>query len=461
MNQIALGPDAGIDTDHVQYWEMREGDSPTFAGTEEGPQTRVQFRNGKEAILRGEAKEAFDKWAKGRGNAGCDTEQIIDRIIAQIEDWDDVGVGDAKWREWLRECFVAREEESCDGPLARAVAEVANKIDCEKCRHWHAAEWFCLIQPECHMERKTKVNKPRCKTCACYDAESQNCTEFAGNHYPECWVAKKPERSFWENCVGCTHWNVAESRCHKAMEPWMDCPRSESGVPSEAVDKINLLGVWKCSCGAELARTRTWGSQVYGHVWVRPNGTVRVTCLACCREYEWGVYFGQEEPELPQLGVESCAGCRYLNVATSGCRNVGNDVAGVPCEKGSHHEEEERETKAALPGIRDHPTSRKWRAIYQHPECRTCRRYNAAIDLCMGLSQSYPTCHKEPKVGVASMCKGCRFYNGETELCAGKQRFEELGYPECYVLDEPAECGQCLNWHGSERRCEEFDCHYA
>lgn len=58
MNQIQLGPGVGIDTDEVQYWEHRNGDAP---------RTVVQFKNGKEVILRGEAKAAFEAWvAEGR-----------------------------------------------------------------------------------------------------------------------------------------------------------------------------------------------------------------------------------------------------------------------------------------------------------------------------------------------------------------------------------------------------------
>lgn len=118
------------------------------------------------------------------------------------------------------------------------------------------------------------------------------------------------------------------------------------------------------------------------------------------------------------------------------------------------------------------PTEPAERPFWEN--CVGCRQWDPIPGRCMeAVEPNMEACVRHPrhheerespetlKSGEYPKCKECRFRNGETGLCIGKQRFEEDGYPECYVLDDPAECGQCLNWHGSERRCEEFDCHYA
>ncbi len=43
----------------------------------------------------------------------------------------------------------------------------------------------CHSNPGIAAKWKAEEAKPLCATCACYEAESGHCTEFAGNHYPE------------------------------------------------------------------------------------------------------------------------------------------------------------------------------------------------------------------------------------------------------------------------------------
>ena len=152
MNQINLGAKAGIDTKEVQYWEMRE-----VAGLQS---THVDFKNGITVVLRGMAKAAFDEWAATlprAGGDGIDMEQIIDRIIDRVKEYVGSVVGvDDDWREFLRECLQSKTDR---GPL--------------------------------------------CATCACYEAESGHCAEFAGNHYPECWVDEKAP----DICGTCSRWH--------------------------------------------------------------------------------------------------------------------------------------------------------------------------------------------------------------------------------------------------------------
>jgi hypothetical protein len=63
VNQIRLSDDVGIDTDEVMYWYQVKADAEgrlSSAGIANA--MRVLFKNGKEAILRGDAKATFDKW---------------------------------------------------------------------------------------------------------------------------------------------------------------------------------------------------------------------------------------------------------------------------------------------------------------------------------------------------------------------------------------------------------------
>ncbi len=171
MNQINLGAKAGIDTKEVQYWEMRE-----VAGLQS---THVDFKNGITVILRGEAKAAFDEWAATLPRAGMRAGER-----QEGEQDDDV-------HGWT------------PPPEARRL--------CTTCR-WHdPAVNGCRYprrpkpeKPECYgVEEVLKANKPLCETCACYEAESGHCTEFAGNHYPECWVDEKAP----DICGTCSRWH--------------------------------------------------------------------------------------------------------------------------------------------------------------------------------------------------------------------------------------------------------------
>ena len=70
MNQINIGAGCVIDTDEIQYSETRDwGD--------DGKRVLVMFKNGQEAILRGEAKDAFDAWA-ARDASSCQTCTVFD-----------------------------------------------------------------------------------------------------------------------------------------------------------------------------------------------------------------------------------------------------------------------------------------------------------------------------------------------------------------------------------------------
>ena len=147
MNQILCG-DIVIDTDDVQLAIKIEG---------EDAQRRVFLRGGKTAILRGEEEAAFDLWAATLPRAGRDVHRC----------------------------------ESC-----------ARNIDGMSCTRRPSEETF----PECHVAREDETQpdpRPLCLTCACCEAESGYCTEFAGNHYPECWVAAKRETE----CASCRHYS--------------------------------------------------------------------------------------------------------------------------------------------------------------------------------------------------------------------------------------------------------------
>ena len=169
MHQILCG-DTVIDTDDVQLAIKIEG---------EDAQRRVFLRGSRTAILRGEEEAAFDEWAATLPRAG---ERAGERQEGEQDD--DV-------HGWT------------PPPEARRL--------CTTCR-WHdPAVNGCHYprspkpeKPECYgVEAVLKANKPLCKTCACCEAESGYCTEFAGNHYPECWVAAKRETE----CASCRHYS--------------------------------------------------------------------------------------------------------------------------------------------------------------------------------------------------------------------------------------------------------------
>ncbi len=66
VNQVLFG-DKLIDTDDVYFSDLDAIDS----FSEEGPhRTRVMFKHGPPEGVEGEAKAAFDEWAKGRPKAG-------------------------------------------------------------------------------------------------------------------------------------------------------------------------------------------------------------------------------------------------------------------------------------------------------------------------------------------------------------------------------------------------------
>ena len=162
MNQILCG-DTMIDTDDVQLAIKIEG---------EDAQRRVFLRGGKTAILRGEEEAAFDLWAATLPRAGRDVHRC----------------------------------ESC-----------ARNIDGMSCTRRPSEETF----PECHVAREDETQpdpRPLCLTCACCEAESGYCTEFAGNHYPECYeegnrkalrAARKPAEA-----------KAKEEPPQKAKEAW-------------------------------------------------------------------------------------------------------------------------------------------------------------------------------------------------------------------------------------------------
>ncbi len=208
VNQILCG-DTVIDTDDIQLAIKIEG---------EDAQRSVFLRGGRTAILRGEEEVAFDVWAATlprAGGDGIDMEQIIDRIIAR--DRDDPFPTEKEWREWLRECLRGKTDP-----------------------------------------------KPLCKTCACHEAESGHCAEFAGNHYPECYVLREKE------------------------------PETK---PPEKAKVLLLSRVWECNkCGEVLAIDITTGEpadvsrdevHIDGEVKIRIDGVPLVRCPNCQTVNEW------------------------------------------------------------------------------------------------------------------------------------------------------------------------------
>ena len=220
MNQIRCG-DTVIDTDDVQLAIKIEG---------EDAQKRVFLRGGRTAILRGEEEVAFDVWAATLPRAGMRAGER-----QEGEQDDDV-------HGWT------------PPPEARRL--------CTTCR-WHdPAVNGCRYprrpkpeKPECYgVEEVLKANKPLCETCACYEAESGHCTEFAGNHYPECWVARIEAA----DCKLCRHYRSCEYCMRGKEREWSGCfetreEEPETKPPQKA--KVLLLShIWECSkCGEVLA----------------------------------------------------------------------------------------------------------------------------------------------------------------------------------------------------------------
>ncbi len=225
MNQINLGPDAGIDTDHVQYWEMRDGEEPTFQGTEDKAQTRVQFKNGKEAILRGDAKVAFDAWAKGRRTA--EKAEPMSRIIERARIAVGQRCGNCAWRQSAsHKDSLMPTTVTCRNPW-RPPSAVPGR------------ENWCMLWKTDPQEPDPR---PLCATCACYEAESGHCTEFAGNHYRECWVAKEGE-SLLEH----SHWHRHGDKKHVHDHAMID--HHDDGEPTTAKPRAASKGSWPPESG--------------------------------------------------------------------------------------------------------------------------------------------------------------------------------------------------------------------
>lgn len=296
MNQILLGAGAGLDTDHVQYWEMRDDESPTFAGTEGGPQTRVQFKNGKEAILRGEAKAAFDEWAAGReggepvenlcstcdrrvggamgtvceqpliGYPGCykvleESGQIPCCQTCVYHDWKIGPCQAPKGSDAFPECWDGGDSDhhhyhthgSGSVPHSHGHPVFTGHHSADEADPLHEetkareqiigsplpyalhrcgnCEWWRTVPPD--------LSDAPLRTLCVREGLSPEEKRHVGKLSCGFWKLReapkpgKPERPFWENCVGCSHWHVAENRCQEAMEPWLDCPRVVEDQPIE------------------------------------------------------------------------------------------------------------------------------------------------------------------------------------------------------------------------------------
>ena len=265
MNQINLGAKAGIDTKEVQYWEMRE-----VAGLQS---THVDFKNGITVILRGEAKAAFDEWAATLPRAGMRAGER-----QEGEQDDDV-------HGWT------------PPPEARRL--------CTTCR-WHdPAVNGCRYprrpkpeKPECYgVEEVLKANKPLCETCACYEAESGHCTEFAGNHYPECWVEAKGKEPPCELCERSPDGGETRARVYDEEFPACFVERKEAPGPPEKAKVLLLSRIWECNkCGEVLAIDITTGEpadvsqdevHIDGEVKIRIDGVPLVRCPNCQIVNEW------------------------------------------------------------------------------------------------------------------------------------------------------------------------------
>ncbi len=241
MNQILCG-DIVIDTDDVQLAIKIEG---------EDAQRRVFLRGGKTAILRGEEEAAFDLWAATLPRAGRDVHRC----------------------------------ESC-----------ARNIDGMSCTRRPSEETF----PECHVAREDETQpdpRPLCLTCACCEAESGYCTEFAGNHYPECWVARKEAA----DCKLCRHYRSCEYCMRGKEREWSGCfeTREAEAKPPEKAKVLLLSRIWECSkCSEVLATdldcrpanmTDPQGGEIIveGKVRIQVDGILSVTCWQCQTANLW------------------------------------------------------------------------------------------------------------------------------------------------------------------------------
>ena len=267
MNQILCG-DTVIDTDDIQLAIKIEGDDA---------QRRVFLRGGKTAILRGEEEAAFDVWAATlprAGGDGIDTEQIIDH-----------GEPTTANRPWPPDSGLWSK--------------------CGTCRDYCPGTRVCAKgypvsgYPECHVAREEEAQlsnpKPLCATCACYEAESGHCTEFAGNHYSECWV----EREEAADCKLCRHYRSCEYCMRGKEREWSGCfeTREAEAKPPEKAKVLLLSRIWECNkCGEVLAIDITTGEpadvsqdevHIDGEVKIRIDGVPLVRCPNCQTVSEW------------------------------------------------------------------------------------------------------------------------------------------------------------------------------
>ena len=283
MNQILCG-DTVIDTDDVQLAIKITGDDA---------QRRVFLRGGRTAILRGEEEAAFDVWAATlpkAGGDGIDMEQIIDRIIAR--DRDDPFPTEKEWREWLRECLRGKTDP-----------------------------------------------KPLCKTCACYDAESGHCTEFAGNHYPACFVEREEKAEI--ECAFCRHYSGP---------PSYYCVPGRGWERPGCYEKGNRKALRAARKAAEAAGAGS--SDAADKVELPPRGTLCQSCQFYSPDTRRCTK--REREEFPECHVDNvwvCSGCglalgtdmkgQDVRVSSGGCelyiqgevRIQSNDVPLVMCPK--------------------------------------------------------------------------------------------------------------------------------
>ena len=204
MNQINLGEKAGIDTKQVAFWDISNEDA-----------TVVILRSGFRRVLWGDAKAAFGEWASLieqraiREVASPSVEQLTAMAYKQ---------GVRAGREVTPSCQTCIHHDwkigPCQSPMgADAFPECykerrQSRPPCGPCIDYNAETNWCdradmsKHLPECFRERdEEKKARPLCKTCACYDAESGRCAEFAGNHYPTCWVERKEDEMTHEDAV--------------------------------------------------------------------------------------------------------------------------------------------------------------------------------------------------------------------------------------------------------------------
>ncbi len=324
-NLILFG-DVLIDMHDVKCARLPEDE--TLAGSGE---TRVYFKHGGMETLTGDAKAAFDAWAATlprAGGDGIDMEQIIDRIIAR--DRDDLFPTEKEWREWLRECLRGKTDP-----------------------------------------------KPLCATCACYEAESGHCTEFAGNHYPECWVAKEGE-SLLEH----SHWHRHGDKKHVHDHAMID--HHDDGEPTTAKPRAASKGPWPPESG----------------IWSK---------CGTCSDYYSGTRHcekGYPVSDYPECYVvrEKEAAMREHQLTKAAHEHWhdhdATDKFGQPGR--IHHSHEHPDTKAT--GAGPDEAAEKVELPPRDTLCQSCQFYNPDTRRCTkGEREEFPECH----VDNVWACSGC------------------------------------------------------